>query len=200
MAKVTTTGRRVAALFSAGLVATTMMALPAAAQGVYKWVDANGKVHYGSQPPATEKGPEPVKLHGASSFGGNNNDAPTPSKSPRYNADGTKKIPKGVEELGDGFVKGMQKVDPKTTPLSCVTAVDNVRYQLDQMLEVGQRNTNDGYMTQADYDATATKLRQAKSDVTLTDCDGATGSKRAFYQCMSSSRNHVSGCGKLHKF
>lgn len=172
------------------------------AQGVYKWVDANGKVHYGSQPPATEKGPEPVKMHNNNSgFGGNNNTGSGDSAAKtQYNADGTKKIPKGVEELRDGLVKGLQQVDPKTEALSCVKAVDNVRYQLDLMLEVGQRNTKDGYITQAEFDATAAKLRQAKSEISLTDCDGATGNKRAFYQCMSSSRNHVSGCGAKYKF
>ena len=165
------------------------LAFAAQAQGVYKWVDANGKVHYGSQPPATEKGPEPVKMHNSNSgFGGNNN------------ADGTKKIPKEVEGMRDGLVKGLSKVDPKTEALSCVTAVANVRDQLDTMIEVGQRNTKDGYIAQAEYDATAAKLRQAKSEVSLLDCDGSTGNKRAFYQCMSSSRNHISGCGAKYKF
>ncbi len=165
------------------------------AQGVFKWVDANGKVHYGSQPPASEKGPEPVKLHSASGFGGNNN----PS-SQTTNADGTKKIPKEVEEMRDGLVKGLSKVDPKTEALSCVTAVENVRDQFDTMIEVGERNAKGGYINRADYEAPAAKIRQAKSEVTLLDCDGSTGNKRAFYQCMSSSYNHVTGCGAKHKF
>ncbi len=188
---------------AATLAGALLLALVSAAQaqGVYKWVDANGKVHYGSQPPATEKAPEPVKMHNSNSgFGGNNNLSDAASSKTQYNADGTKKLPKGVEDMRDGLVKGLQQVDPKTEALSCVKAVDNVRYQLDLMLEVGQRNTKDGYITQTEYDATAAKLRQAKSEVSLTDCDGATGNKRAFYQCMSSSRNHVSGCGSKYKF
>ena len=191
------------AIVAATLVGALLLALASAvsAQGVYKWVDANGKVHYGSQPPAAEKGPEPVKMHSSSGFGGNNNSSSNDAAAKtQYNADGTKKIPKGVEDMRDGLVKGLQKVDPKTEALSCVTAVENVRYQLDLMVEVGQRNTKDGYITQAEYDTTAAKLRQAKSEVSLTDCDGATGNKRAFYQCMSSNRNHVSGCGAKYKF
>jgi hypothetical protein len=180
------------------------LATAAHAQGVYKWVDANGKVHYGSQPPVTEKGPEPVKMHNSNSgFGGNNNNNNSSgdnTSKPQYNADGTKKIPKGVEELRDGLAKGLSKVDPKTEALSCVKAVDNVRYQLDLMLEVGQRNTKDGYITQAEFDTTAAKVRQARSEISLMDCDGATGNKRAFYQCMSNNRNHVSGCGTKYKF
>lgn len=192
--------RTIAATLTSSLL--LVLATAAQAQGVYKWVDANGKVNYGSQPPATEKGPEPVKMHNSNSgFGGNNNTSSGDSSTKtHYNADGTKKIPKGVEEMRDGLVKGLQQVDPKTEALSCVKAVDNLRYQLDLMLEVGQRNTKDGYITQAEFDATAAKLRQAKSEISLTDCDGATGNKRAFYQCMSSSRNHVSGCGSKYKF
>jgi hypothetical protein len=181
--------------------ALLLLASAAPAQGVYKWVDANGKVHYGSQPPTTEKAPEPVKLHNNNSgFGGNNNPSDNPSSTTQYNADGTKKLPKGVEELRDGFVKGLKKVDPNTEPLSCVKAVDNIRSQVDTMLEVGQRNLKDGYITQAEYDTTAAKMRQARSEISLTDCDGSTGNKRLFYQCMSGNRNHVMGCGSKYKF
>lgn len=180
-----------------------LLAGTATAQGVYKWVDADGKVHYGQQPPAAEKSTESVKMRSASGFGGNNNPSEAGSGSGgnvQYNADGTKKIPKGVEELRDGLVKGLSKVDPKTEPLSCATAVDNIRSQVDTMLEVGQRNLKDGYITQSEYDTNAAKLRQARSEVTLGDCEGSTGNKRSFYQCMSSNRNHVMGCGSKFKF
>ena len=185
----------------AGVLLLTLV-YPATAQGVFKWVDADGKVHYGQQPPSAEKGPEPVKLHSASGFGGNNNPSEAGSSGGKvqYNADGTKKIPKEVLEMRDGLVKGLQKVDPKTEPLSCATAVDNVRSQFDTMIEVGQRNTKDGYITQAEFEATAAKLRKAKSETTLGDCESASGNKRAFYQCMSSDRNHVSGCATKYKF
>ena len=41
----------------------------AQAQPVYKWVDANGKTHYGSQPPANKDDVEPMKLPGANGVG-----------------------------------------------------------------------------------------------------------------------------------
>ena len=34
----------------------------AQAQPVYKWVDADGKTHYGSQPPPARQDAEPLKL------------------------------------------------------------------------------------------------------------------------------------------
>ncbi|OYQ42390.1 DUF4124 domain-containing protein [Rhodoferax sp. TH121] len=181
--------------FTAALL---LCAATASAQGVYKWVDAEGKTHYGSQPPTSDKGGEALKLHSNSGFGGNNSGKVKPPV--EYNADGTKKIPKGVQEMGEGLMKGLQKVDPKEEPLNCSVAVENVRYQLDLMLEVGQKNAKDGYITQSDFDTKAAKLRQAKSEVTLTDCQLASGNKKSFYQCMSNSKNHVTGCGNKYSF
>ena len=55
-------------------------------------------------------------------------------------------------------------------------------------------------MSQAELDTTSAKFRKAKSETTLGDCESSTGNKRAFYQCMSSDRNHISGCGSKYKF
>lgn len=167
------------------------------AQGVFKWVDADGKVHYGSQPPPEQKATEPVKIRSETSFGGNNYG---PSAKSEYNADGTKKIPKEVEEFRDGAIKSLKKVDSKKEGLSCATAVENVQSQFDSMIEVGQRNTKDGYISASEYEATAAKLRKAKSETTLGECESSTGNKRAFFQCMSSDRNHILGCSTQHPF
>ena len=69
----------------------------------------------------------------------------------------------------------------------------------DLMLEVGQKNVRDGYMTQAAFDATAPKIREAKGKYSVSDCQGSSGNKKSFYQCMSSSKNHVTGCDKQYK-
>lgn len=42
----------------------------AQAQPVYKWVDAEGKTHYGSQPPPSKADAEPMKLQGTNGTGG----------------------------------------------------------------------------------------------------------------------------------
>lgn len=156
------------------------------AQPVYKWVDADGKTHYGSQRPAGSQDAEAMKLQGknASSAG---------------NAGGTKKIPKDTQELMQGMEIALKKVDSKTVPLSCSTAVDNVRSQATTMLETGQRNVQQGYVKAADYEGVAGKLRQAQAGTTLADCQSATGNKKLFYQCMSNDRNHVIGCGSKYK-
>lgn len=189
------------------VAAVLMMGLGAEAQAqpVYKWVDANGKTHYGSQPPAAQQEAEPMKLQpnsstsGAGGGSGSKGATGKSASAAQTNPDGTKKIPKDVQELGEGLQKALGTVDSKQAPLNCAVAVDNIKYQADLMLEVGQKNVRDGYMTQAAFDSTAPKIREAKGKYSVSDCQGASGNKRSFYQCMSSSKNHVSGCDKQFK-
>lgn len=157
------------------------------AQAVYKWVDANGKTHYGSQPPDSAKDAEAMRLQGGGASG-----ARKPGE--------LKPIPKDTRELMQGMEIALKKLDPKTVPLSCSTAVDNVQSQAATMLETGQRNVQQGYVKASDYEGVASKIRQARAGATLSDCQSATGNKKLFYQCMSNNRNHVSGCGSAYKF
>lgn len=166
---------------------------PGHAQGVYKWVDAEGKTHYSAQPPATDKGVEPLKLHSNSSFGGDNNGK---VRATEYNADGTKKLSKDVQDLAKGMEKALQKADPREVPLDCASAVRNAQDQADTALEVSAKNLKTGYITQADYDNNAARLRRAKAETNLASCQSATGRDRAFYQCMSNSNNHFTACIK----
>ena len=46
---------------------------------------------------------------------------------------------------------------------------------------------------------TAAKIRQNRAETTLGDCQSATGAKKAFYQCMSNSYNHIMGCSQKHR-
>lgn len=176
----------------AACAAVGLWACALAAQPVYKWVDAEGKTHYGSQPPQTQPDAAPLKITPNGGSGGSPSGA-------GYNPDGTKKVPKEVRDMEAGLAKGLQKVDPKEVPLNCSAAVSNVHDQADTMLEVGQRNLKDGYMTQAQFDATAAKIRQNRAETTLGDCQSATGAKKAFYQCMSNSYNHIMGCSQKHR-
>lgn len=176
----------------------------AQAQPVYKWVDANGKTHYGQQPPAALAQDAPLRLQstngtssgvGASAVGAVGASGPTA----QHNADGTKKVPKEVAEIADGLRKSLATVDGKQEPLQCATAVGNITGQADTMLEVGQKNLRDGYMTQAAYDTTAAQIRQARGNYSVGDCQSSSGHKRGFYQCMSSNRNHITGCASQFK-
>lgn len=174
-------------------LALLIVTSPGHAQGVYKWVDAEGRTHYGAQPPVTEKGVEPLKLHSNSGFGGDNNGK---VRATEYNADGTKKIPKNVQDLAKGMEKALQKADPREVPLDCASAVRNAQDQADTALEVSAKNLKTGYITQANYDNNAARLRRAKAETNLTSCQSAMGRDRAFYQCMSNSNNHFTACIK----
>lgn len=167
------------------------------AQPIYKWVDAEGRTHYGSQPPPSKADTEPLKLQGNNGSTKSSSSSAKPGQ--QYNADGTKKIPKDVEEFGEGVKKALQTVDGKQVPLNCAAAVDNIHYQADQMLEVGQKNVRDGYLAKAEFDKVAPKIRETRGKYSVVDCQGASGNKKLFYQCMSSSNNHVTGCDKQHK-
>lgn len=190
---------------AAAIAAMVVWAVGVQAQPVYKWVDANGKTHYGSQPPASKDDVEPMKLQGTNgtTTGGSTASGAGKNASGKsateYNADGTKKIPKDVQEFGEGLKKALGTVDKKEVPMNCAVAVSNIHYQADQMLEVGQKNVRDGYMTQAAFDATAPKIKEAKGKYSVGDCQIATGNKKSFYQCMSSNNNHVTGCDKEFK-
>ena len=173
------------------------------AQPVYKWVDAEGKTHYGSQPPPASQDTAPLKLQSnngtSGGSGGSAGSRPSSGKAPQYNADGTKKVSKEVEEFGEGLKKALGTVDSKQVPLNCGTAVSNIHGQADTMLEVGQKNVRDGYMTQADFDKAAPKIRTTRGQYSMGDCQGASGNKKSFYQCMSNNSNHVTGCASQFK-
>ncbi|PIF93244.1 uncharacterized protein DUF4124 [Acidovorax sp. 62] len=193
---------------AAAMAAMVVWAVGVQAQQVYKWVDANGKTHYGSQPPASKDDVEPMKLQSTNgtttgsdtgSGGAEGRKSASGRGGTEYNADGTKKVSKDVQEFGEGLKKALGTVDKKEVPMNCAVAVSNIHYQADLMLEVGQKNVRDGYMTQAAFDATAPKIKEAKGKYSVGDCQIASGNKKSFYQCMSSSNNHVTGCDSQFK-
>lgn len=169
-------------------------AFAAPAQPVYKWVDAEGRTHYGSQLPPDQGGASQFKVspNGSSAAG-----------SGRFgeerNPDGTKKLPREVREMADGLAKGLTKVDPRQVPLDCAVAVDNIRSQVDTMVENGQKNLKGGYITQVQFDSTVGKIRQIKAQATVGDCQSSTGRSKAMYQCMTSMNNHLVGCAEKHR-
>ncbi|MBD9582176.1 DUF4124 domain-containing protein [Delftia sp. K82] len=169
-------------------------ACTAAAQPVYKWVDAEGRTHYGSQLPTDQADAGQIKVSPNGSSG-----AGSGRFGEERNPDGTKKLPKQVREMADGVAKGLSKVDSKEVPLNCAAAVDNIRSQVDTMVENGQKNVKGGYITQAQFDATAGKFREARTHATVADCQASTGRSKAMYQCMSNSYNHLIGCAEKHK-
>ncbi len=163
-----------------------MMCMGAAmGQAVHKWVDAQGKTHYGNQPPQDQ----------TTSQIGSSKSSTTTSVPP-----GSKPIPKDVQELGGTMVKELQNLDKRSVALNCNAASANTIEQIDSMIAVAQKNYNDGYLKQSQLDSGLPALRALRSTISTADCSSATGNKQAFYQCMSNDRNHVAGCGKANRY
>ena len=109
-------------------------------------------------------------------------------------------LPAEVKADVDAIAGHLTQVNDTGQVLVCAKAADNARYGVETMLEVGEKNLRAGYMTQAAYNAMAPALRSLLGALSVQDCEAATGTRRDFYQCMSSDYNHVLACGKAHPF
>ena len=109
-------------------------------------------------------------------------------------------LPAEVQADVNAIAAHLAQVSDTDVALACDKAVDNARYGVETMLEVGEKNLRGGYMTQAAYDAVTPALQSLLNVLTVQDCEAASGTRRAFYQCMSSDYNHVVACGKAHPF
>lgn len=109
-------------------------------------------------------------------------------------------LPADVQADVDAIAGHLTQVSDPDAVLACGKAVDNARYGVETMLDVGEKNLRAGYMTQAAYDTMAPALQSLLGTLSLQDCESASGVRRDFYHCMSSDYNHVLACGKAHPF
>jgi hypothetical protein len=100
----------------------------------------------------------------------------------------------------DQISRQLLQVREGENELNCAKAVENARYGVETMLEVGEKNVRGGYLAVEQFNASAAPLRALLPQLTTADCEAADGNKRAFYQCMSSDYNHVLACGKAHPY
>jgi len=107
-------------------------------------------------------------------------------------------LPPQVREDVNDIALQLLKVQDSGAELSCPRAVENARWGVETMLEVGERNLQDGYLSRVDYDRMAMPLKAQLEGLTLADCGNADGARREFYRCMSSDYNHVMACAKAH--
>ena len=124
----------------------------------------------------------------------------TTARAQATDAGDVKSLPLETQKAVNEIAQSLMQVNDTDTALSCDKAVENARYGLETMLEVGQKNADGGYIDRAGFEAQAVKLRAALAEVTPQDCAAATGEKQAFYRCMSSDYNHVTACASAHRF
>lgn len=118
-------------------------------------------------------------------------------------ADDTTAAPNARERAvadADQIARQLLQVREGENELNCAKAVENARYGVETMLEVGEKNVRGGYLEAEQFNASAAPLRALLPQLSTADCEAADGNKRAFYQCMSSDYNHVLACGKAHPY
>ncbi len=129
-------------------------------------------------------------LSAATPLAGTAQDAATDDAAVRANAQ------RDAEEIAQALLEvRADKVD-----LDCLKAVENARYGVETMLDVGEKNVRGGYMKAEQFNTAAVPLRALLPQLTVADCEAADGNKRAFYQCMSDDYNHVLACGKAYPY
>lgn len=176
--------RLIAALFF------IFIAIPSQAD-VYKWVDANGRVHYSANPPTnveskrlgrpTETTEEETPEEQQARLEAIMKDAGlqpsiivVPAEQPANNAI--------IED------------DSVITPgLDCEKAVVNARDGVDAMLS-GISSSN------PDYEKVSAEIRKAKARISKTECKAATGDVKGFYECMMDDHNYVASCAEKYKY
>jgi hypothetical protein len=118
--------------------------------------------------------------------------------SPASNAAATPSARDRAVADADQIARQLLQVRDGENELNCAKAVENARYGVETMLEVGEKNVRGGYLAAEQFNASAAPLRALLPQLTRADCEASEGNKRAFYQCMSSDYNHVLACGKAH--
>ncbi len=149
---------------------------------VYKWTDAEGKIHFSARPP-TEKAAtlEIKKYKGAS-----------PASVQMTDED--------KKEWENAYKKQLLKVDETKTQLDCASAISNTDWQFETMFSQAKRNLDNGSITQAQYTQATGVLQKVKQQISYSRCQSASGPERLFYECMSNDQNHLTGCGAKHNF
>ena len=149
---------------------------------VYKWTDAEGKVHFTATPPPSSENTAAVEV-----------------KNYAGGASASKTLSADEQAVARGFETALSKTYGDAT-LNCSAAMENLSWQFDTMEAQGKRNLDSGYITQANYNQVMNSMRQARNSVSLSKCQSATGAEKSFYQCMSNDKNHMVGCGKKYNF
>ena len=148
---------------------------------IYKWVDENGVTHYGQRPPQAQ-------------------DAEKVGVTTSKRASGSREVPDEVRETAESLADAITETTDSASGLDCAQAVENGRYGVDTMLEVGRKNYKDGYIPKAEYDRAVSGLRQIRRRISVSECRSSRGSVRDFYVCLSNPANHVAGCGEKHNY
>lgn len=169
----------------AGLAVLTLSITGAYAGEVYKWTDAEGKVHFSARPPTEKAATVEVKKYKGAQ--------PAGSGPSEQNVADAKEFAKAMENE-------LTKVDETNKTLNCSSATSNINWQFETIFTQAKRNLDNGIITQDQYNQAMSQLQKAKNEISYSRCQAATGVERSFYVCMSNDKNHLIGCGPKYNF
>ncbi|HVL02335.1 MAG TPA: DUF4124 domain-containing protein [Dongiaceae bacterium] len=158
-----------------------------ASAAVYKWVDEKGVTHFGSIPPQQQQ-TEQVDIKVGS------------GASPSAGASQEQAPPSDAQQVAREMAEGLMKNTAPAEKMDCAEAVENGRYSIDSMLEVGRKNHRDGYIEKDQYEKTVSELKRIKAKLSVGECASANGNVRDFYLCLSNPMNMIAACGSKHNY
>lgn len=133
---------------------------------IYKWVDANGQPHFGSQPPSSEPDHQPVKLH--ESNRGDSPRPPLPSLS------------------GDSAAPGDEDEATRQEGKMCRQAVQRTHEEdIPSLVASGEERLKAGQINRQQHAQALKELEELKPHITLPKCLVSKGEDRKRFECLS---------------
>ena len=153
--------------------------------GFYKWIDQDGNVHYGNQPPVMDKVQE---IDGKSGF--------VKQLAP-VTAPDEESVVKKVSNPTPVSAKTIAKQKLALEDLMCHTAIKESKEALVIMLESARKNLENGYTTKDQYNSDDQKFSELRKSLTVANCKASKGIDRKFYECLSTKYGDVALCEKF---
>lgn len=174
------------------VLALTLLALPATATEIYRWVDDKGQVHFSSSPP-----PEAASIAEEVNI--------------RFNVDAQKPAARqsysdyddyDADEADDAQ---SQTARPKTAAdmkreqqdewrYQCEKAVKTAKSEYEVGVDVIKQNHSGGYISADKMKQQTDALAAASKSVSMHECIGSTGDKKRNYQCLADYKG-LNNCG-----
>lgn len=140
-------------------------ALPAQAQ-IYKWVDANGQHHFGTQPPSSEPDHQAVKLHQT-----NQSDS-TP--------------PQLQSQTSDSAAASGEDEATRQEGKMCRQAVQWTHAEdIPNLLASGEQRLKAGQIDRKQHEQALKDLEEVKTHITLPKCLISKGEDREKFECLA---------------
>lgn len=169
-----------------------LLALPAAATEIYRWVDDKGQVHFTSSPP-------PEAASRAEEINVNFNvDAQKSSARASYNDiddyDGDEAD--DVESQSDRpkTAADLKREQQDEWRYQCEKAVKTAKSEYEVGVDVIKQNHSGGYISADKMKQQTDALAAASRSVSMHECIGSTGDKKRNYQCLADYKG-LQNCG-----